>query len=206
MSIDKDGFYQLEWKSDTLSIPKHEPDEKPKKLKGWKKDMLKKLKRAPKPSCIKKFHNTKLTNLKVDEGSQITFKQNKNKCKPSPKAYILISLGEGIYHRLSVKTYHKLLKINKVMIEFTFLAKDDYSDKAEVLSKSSTIIQSINDLLRFVLWERMRIDAVYEVQAKASVFTDYDFKYRIAVMKSNGELETYRDINKFLANYNLNLI
>ena len=204
MSLDKEGFHLLDWKNDTIfeSVPKKHK----KKKKSWQARGIKLVKRAPMPNHIKKFHNTRLANYKIEEDSEVVFKSDKSKTKPSAKNYIMISLGDNIYHRLTIKKYHKLLKLSKILIQFTFLAKDDYSDKAEIISETSTMIYSINDLLRFVLWERMRIDAVYEVQAKASIFTDYDFKYRIFVLLTDGATKSYKDINKFLSDYDLDLI
>ena len=109
--------------------------------------------------------------------------------------------------RLSVKTYTKLLRIKKIAVEFRLTVKDDYMNKPETVFKSTQTIMSINEFLRFVVDSRYMIDSVYNLQDKASIFSEYDFKYRFAVqIKGVDEPECYDDINELLEEFKIRKI
>ena len=62
---------------------------------------------------------------------------------------------------------------------------------------------SINELLKFAVNSRYLVDVVYGIQDKASIFSDYDFKFKLLVIYDSGKIDYYKSINDFLKNFNL---
>ena len=213
MSIDKDGFIHLEWRNDLIKLPtgkdvkRENKKASGKRKSSWKSRLSKELKNAPKRKTVRRFHSTELANYYIPEDAKARFKTDVESRKTFKAPVVMIAIGEDLYMRLSVKTYTKLLRIKKIAVEFRLTVKDDYMNKPETLFKSTQTIISINEFLRFVVDSRYMIDSIYNLQDKASIFSEYDFKYRFAVqIKGVDEPECYDDINELLEEFKIRKI
>ena len=208
MSIDKEGFQHLEWSADELKIVRHAGKNRTKtKVKSDKaKKLLKEIKKSRAPKDVKNFHSTKLKNYSISEDDKIEFRNSRTKLRLPKQAYVLINIGEDLFYRLSVKTYNKLTKLSYVTIEFHLTVQDDYMKKPQNVFKQTKVIFSINDLLHYMVNSRYLVDVVYGIQDKASIFSDYDFQFRILEVENSGKMEYFKSINEFLQKYNLRQI
>lgn len=222
---DKDGFFKLEPKPGfDFKKAKKAKDKSPKvkKIKfkkgSWKYWLYKKLNNwNPFTKNIKDFHFTKLTNYMVctdGEKSQcIGFQKalETNNVKKLNKKYkncaILINAYDDIFMKLSVKSYLKLSDIDKIAIskKVTCWFDGEKDDESDLLSHED-VIDNINELCYQIANHRFLIAGISEIQANACGFTDYSYKFKIVVMKTDGSVETYKgDMNDFMKAYDLKL-
>ena len=204
MSIDKEGFQHLEWSTDELKIVRHSKKKKIKvKAKGKQQKLLKEFKKSRVPKDIKGFHSTKLKSYSITEATKSEFRNNSNKLKLPKQSVVLINIGDDLFYRLPVKTYSKLCRLQSVTVETCITVQDDYMKSAQNLYKQTKVMFSINELLKFAVNSRYLVDVVYGIQDKASIFSDYDFKFKLLVIYDSGKIDYYKSINDFLKDFNL---
>lgn len=188
----------------------------PKFKKGsWKYWLYKKLKKAPIGKHVDKFHETTMDNLVVynDGKPKITISNQKLSKKTIdkltekyPDSYILINSSENMFTKISLNSYKKFIGVEKIMIYFEMEVHDD-GEKPYTVVETETAIDSINKLFYFLNYERVRIDSIYDLQARITWYTTYEFKYRVMVSRKDGTTEYYKgNLNKFLKAYELRII
>lgn len=216
-----DGFITLVKKQSTeqtkLSKRKNKDMTKPKFKKGsWKHWLYKRLKKLQPSKVVSKFHDTKLKNIVVYRNdkprasisSEKMTKELLTKLETKfPDAYILINSGDNMFTKINLSAYKKLMDIEKIVMHFELTVIDDGEDEPQQLYEKDVTIDSINRLCNVVNTERVCIDSVYDIQARCTWYSVYEFDYRIMVQKRDGSIEYYKDsINKFLKAYDLDLI
>lgn len=204
MSIDKEGFQHLEWSADELKIVRHPKKKKIKvKASGKEQKLLKEFKKSRVPKDIKGFHSTKLKNYSITEATKSEFRNNSSKLKLPKQSVVLINIGEDLFYRLPIKAYAKLCKLQSVTVETCITVQDDYMESAQNLYRQTKVMFSINELLKFAVNSRYLVDVVYGIQDKASIFSDYDFKFKLLAIYDSGKIDYYKSINDFLKDFDL---
>lgn len=230
--FDSDGYFHLEAKID-LTKPhstkltivekpakkkKKEKINKPKFKKGsWKHYLWKKIRDWRSSQYVEDFHFVKLENLVIyrddsskDKGKLSIYttknrlkKKQLDKLKKSDDAYVLVNTYDQMYTKIPIKSYLKLIEIDKIIFDLTLTGIDDGGDKFDVYGKTD-IVDNINDLMRYVNIQRQGIEGVYDIQAACCGYTIFEFKFKIVVSKLNGEAVTYKsDMNDFMKDYGL---
>lgn len=221
-SIDKDGFLVLipkKVKEDKVpQKPKKEKPEKqhknPFKKGSWKSYMYKRLKKWRSSKLSPDFHFVKLENIilmtdgetpKVSLFNRRLTKGKLEKLKTKhPECAVLINCGCNTYLKISLKSYLKLIEIDKICISVAITALDDGFNERFDFYDNEQVITNINDLMNFINYHRQCIEGIYEIQANVCSFTDVDFKFKIVVLKRNGKAEVYKgDMNDFMAAYSI---
>ena len=220
--IDKDGFLVLipkKTKNDkSESKPKKEKPEKahknPFKKGSWKSYMYKRLKKWKPSKLSPDFHFVKSENIilmtdgetpkvslfnhRLTKGKLEKLKQKHQDCA------VLINCGVNTYLKISLKSYLKLIEIDKIYISVSITALDDGFNERFDFYNTEQVITNINDLMSFVNYHRQCIEGIYEIQANVCSFTDVNFKFKIVVLKRNGKAEVYKgDMNDFMAAYDI---
>lgn len=231
---DKDGFLILE-RNEKLSehvmvkVPmsntkkksnRQTIDTKPKnpfKKGSWKHHFWKVAMRYLPHNFIRKFHNTRMMNVSIHhpDGEAIQCgihygpwdgKFLKNAIKEDKDGTILVNCGGNMFMRIPLKSYKKLSKISKIVIDFKLSAWYDGECEVCDIYNSTQVIDNINDLLSFINYHQQSIFGIYEIQAQCCGYTDFNYDFRILVVKNNGKTETYHsDMNDFMKEYGLRL-
>lgn len=231
---DQDGFHLLIRKNATSDSKKpeatkpklktivdhdkqtvHTKIKNPFKKGSWKSQLWKNLQRYNLGRWIRSFHNVNFQNFTIyrkqeDSDYEVTahsrelpktFIQDLKHCD---KAHIMIAIGDCMYARIPVKAYKKLLKVEKVVIQFTMDALADGETEQVTLLDEYNVIDNINELLSYVNYRRQGVYGVYELQAKCCGFTEYFYNFRILVTFRDGSCKTYKgDMNEFLKDFDL---
>lgn len=194
---------------------KDSQSEKPKFKKGsWKHYLWKKIKKWKSSKFVEDFHFVKFDNLAVYtkdgkpkivmSSSRFDLKKLKDLQKKHGDLYVFVNATERMYMKISLKSYLKLMEIDKIAINFRLEACFDGEVEIDELYESDTIIDNINELANYINYHRKGIEGVYEIQARCCAYTDYHFKCRILVYKRDGSVETYKsDMNDFMKAYDL---
>lgn len=210
---ENDGFFQL--------IPKAKKDKKPKKKKepkfkkgGWKYWLNKKLRDWRSSKYVDHFHFEKRENILIAcrKDPEVMF-FNKRIGKSTLKelkhlvdkddVFVLIDAYDKTYLQFSIKSYLKLMEIDKMIINFHLEADNDGVEIVDVY-ENETVIDNINDLANFINFHRQGIEGVYAIQANCTCYTMYNFRFRIVVRKVDGSVETYKgDMNDFMKAYDI---
>lgn len=195
---------------------KKKKEVKPPKFKkgGWKHWLYKKLKNWKSSRFVDEFHFEKRKNILIahQRDPEVMFfnkKISKSTLKKLQKlagkdgVYILVDAYDKMYMRFSVESYLKLMKIDKMIINFHLCADNDGVETVDITEREE-YITNINDLAAYINYHRQAIEGVYEIQANCSCYTSYDFKFKIVVMKTDGSVETYKgDMNDFMKAYGI---
>ena len=208
---DTEGFLTL--KPAKKDKPK-KSKKKPKFKKGtWKHWLWKKLKSWKSGKSVEDFHFTRLENLIIyNDGkpkvkifsSQYSLDKIRKYQDTYKDAYLLINSTDQMYTRISLKSYLKLMEVDKIAINFRLRARYDCDVEVADVYELDEVIDSINELCRFINYHRQAINGVYEIQSQCCGYTDYEFKFKILVMKRDGSTETYKsDMNDFMKAYGL---
>lgn len=212
-TTDEDGFLVLDWKKHQNDKPKKvkKPKKKKKKSKGIMKAWVLRLLNSCVPSkMVEKFHDTRMENIVIYDKHDVPhtirykghmdkalFKKIKNKY---PDAYVLINGGDGFYSKVSVDTYVKMSKISRVVVHFelhaTLDGRDD-DDQRNVISPIDRVIDSVNELVRFHMSERTRVDTIMDMCCCEFWYDMFDSDYRIAVLYNDGTEDYFKYINDF---------
>lgn len=213
----KNEFYSLipiSKESKPKGSDKDKKAKKPHFKKGSWKHWLYKLAMKWKPSrFVEDFHFTKLENVLIAQSSDpevMLFKKRVDKhtlkeiSRLADDCYILINATSHMFMKISIASYKKLMKIDKIAINFTLQASYDGECEIQDIYHFEQVIDSINELAKFINYHRQGIEGVYEVQAQCCAYTDYFFKFKILVYKTDGSCDTYKsDMNDFMKDYGL---
>lgn len=189
---------------------------KPPKFKkgGWKHWLYKKLKGWKSCKYVEQFHFTKRSNILIacESDPEVMFFNHKvgkgtikklQKLAGKENVFVLIDAYDQVYVKFPVKSYLKLMEIDKMIISFRLRANNDDIEIVDVY-EDEVVITNINDLAAYINHFRQGIEGVYEIQANCCCFTYYEFKVKIVVMKTDGSVETYKgDMNDFMKEYGL---
>lgn len=221
LNPEEDGFFTLipKKKKASESTPKKSKDKdkkvKPPKFKkgGWKHWLYKKLKNWHSSKFVSHFHFEKRENIliachkdpvmmffnrKIDKDTLKELKALAGK-----DMVVLVDAGDKTYLEFSIKSYLKLMEIDKMIISFRLRANNDGVEIVDVFDRED-VIDNINDLAEYINHHRRGIDGVYEIQANCCCYTDYEFKMKIVVIKADGSVETYKgDMNDFMKVYDI---
>lgn len=216
MIDERNGLMQLEWNDQ--KEPKQKKTKKKKVKKAKLKDWVYRLLKNCKPSrMVDRFHDTRMENLVIYDNNDrphiVKYKGNIDKPlfkklkKKYQDAYILVNGGDGFFSRISVDTYVKLSKINRLVIHYELLSMDiDDDDMRNIITPIDRVIDSINELVRFHMSERTRIDTICDMCCRDFWYDLFENKYRIAVEYKNGKVLYFKDINDFFDDVGLSLI
>ena len=191
--------------------PKEKP--LPKYKKGtWKRELLGRIKRMFVSPSVEDFHFTKSENLLISfakkdsvvMASRSRFKKNRIKelLKSSDDTTVLIHATDDIYIRMPAKTYLKLCEVDRIAIDVHFFARMDYDEIIE-LDQREYNITHIGELADFIVQHRAGINGVYDMEAKCYGFQYPRYKIKTMVLRTDREVETYKDINDFMEAYGL---
>lgn len=180
---------------------------------GWKHWLYKKLKNWHSSKFVDAFHFEKRENILIacrNDPEVLFFSERigRGTIKELTKlvgkdAFVLIDAYDKTYLEFSIKSYLKLMKIDKMIISFRLRANNDGVEIVDVYEREE-VIDNINDLARFINYHRQGIEGVYEIQSNCCCYTDYEFRMRIVVMKTDGSCETYKgDMNDFMKAYDI---
>ena len=132
--------------------------------------------------------------------------------KKNPTSFVLINTGTDAYIKIPIKSYIRLMNVDKIGINFTLSCgydeedMEDDEDRYDIVY-DERVIDSINELLLYVEHIRHMVDGIYELQALCCGYNRYDFQFKIMVYNRNGTVETYKsDMNDFLEDYDLDKI
>ena len=191
-------------------IPK---SNKPHFKKKWQKWLWKKLSKWRSGRYVEDFHFVRLDNLviyRTDKPkvivskSKFDIKKIRSLKKKHSDLYVLINATDLMYMRVSLKSYIKLMEIDKIAIEFKLRAAFDGEFDVMDVYDNTIILDNINDLARFINQHRCSINGIYELQVNCCGYTDYDYRFHIMVYKRDGSIETYKsDMNDFMEAYGL---
>lgn len=212
---DKDGFISLVRKTamplDVKSPSKRhdKPAKHPFKKGSWKAWMYKKLTKLRTPKSVRKFHDTKLSNLVIYRSSdpkavisnkRFTEATLDRLAKRHPlDYYLLINTGLNTYIRVSLESYLAMAKIERLTVNMELYARDDYDCDPYLIQEFDYTMFSINELLNFVNYMRQLIDGVAEVQAQCCGFTFHEYKFHTVVLMENGKAHAFKgDFNEVL--------
>lgn len=207
---DKDGFTILQRKEHSSEKKKEKKSKKRKFKKGSVKSWVYRLmkKYAPRKT-VKKFHDTRMENLVIydkDDHPHVV------RCKGSlektlvkklktkyPDAYILINGGDGFFSKVSIETYLIVSKITRIAVHYELTAMIDGSDEEErnIITPIDRVFDSINELVRFHMTERTRIDTISDMCCRDFWYDLFNNDYRIMVEYVDGSLAYYKHINDF---------
>ena len=187
----------------------------------WKHSMLKLLRKWKPSRFITEFHQTKLENLVIYGDGKLRADRFtgpfdasalKSIRKKNPTSFVLINTGTDAYIKIPIKSYIRLMNVDKIGINFTLSCgydeedMEDDEDRYDIVH-DERVIDSINELLLYVEHIRHMVDGIYELQALCCGYNRYDFQFKIMVYNKNGTVETYKsDMNDFLEDYDLDKI
>ena len=217
---DDDGYYVLQRKENPTEQTKDKEPKKEKKAKlpkykkgTWKHSLLKRLKKMFIPVAVEDFHFTRAENILVSFGkkrsvvlaSKTAFQRSKIKSmlKDAEDTTVFIYASDDMYLRIPGKSYLKLCEIDRMIIDFSFCARMDYGEEIEIDHRTYSIAH-IGDLADFIIQHRAGINGVYELEASCYGFEHPRYDIHAMVMKTDGEVETYKgDLNTFMDKYGL---
>lgn len=184
----------------------------------WKHSMLKLLRKWKPSRFITEFHQTKLENLVIYGDGKLRADRFtgpfdasalKSIRKKNPTSFVLINTGTDAYIKIPIKSYIRLMNVDKIGINFTISCgydEEDDEDRYDIIH-DERVIDSINELLLYVEHIRHMVDGIYELQALCCGYNRYNFQFKIMVYNRNGAVETYKsDMNDFLEDYDLDKI
>lgn len=195
--------------------PKADKPKLPFKKGTRKYSLYKKLNKAPIERNSIGFHEKELRNIAitdvnkvkaVDFYTKISNEDIDKLTKRTKVISVLINCSDGIFRRISLKSYLKLCKLHKIIIVRECVIQDPCQFVCTVTDSDKRIITTINHLLRYLTEERIRCDCIYETQVRSRGYDMYDFKYRIMTVDTKGNYKYYNDINKFCKKFMLDLI
>ena len=213
----ENGFTILERRIDEPKAkkPKKKKTDGQQFKKGsWKRNTYLELKRLPIPMNVEHFHDGTRCNLLVSKITSTRSHVSLGECfgfgdvtglsKGSPGYDVYVNAKNGLYLRLPWKVYKKLIKINRIHI-LSYLECYITGDRnPTILDRVEWDITSINDLAEFLNVNGSGVDT--RVKNAINCFRRFDsYKQRVHIMviKSNGKVRTWNDLNKFLEFYGL---
>lgn len=210
-------YLTLHRKSKEETTPKSnkkKSSKKPFKKGSWKDWLYRKLIKLRTPSNVSHFHDMSAENLIIHRKSKpnVTFSKrrftesqlSKLEKRYPDDCYILINCGESMFYRLSLKSYLKLCKIDRMIVNMDLYAEDDYDQGTYVIQEFDRTIYTINDLLHFVIYLRSLIDGVAETQSQMCGFTYHKYKFTTVIISANGKAKAYKgDFNEVLQEYEI---
>lgn len=118
---------------------------------------------------------------------------------------VLVSVGNGVYMNISLKSYKKLTKLQKVAIHFKLTAYNDYEpDQPMDIVEYDDVFDNINALMGFINYHHQGILGVYDIQAMCIGMTDFVYDFKIMTYSADGKVKTYKgDMNDFMIDYGL---
>lgn len=219
---DEDGFQVLIRKSpaDKAKAEKKALKEKEKKERklfknpfkkgSWKFDFFKRAKNYRTSANVQDFHFTKCDNLVVyrrDDPKTIISKSRFN-LKELEKiadkysdSFVLVNAYLNTFLKISVKSYLKLMKVKKIVIEYVVQVQEDgYEEYGfEDFYEATQVIDNINELMSFINYYRNLIHGVGEVQARVCNYTWVNFKVKTLIIKQDGDTKTFKgDFNEVM--------
>lgn len=221
--FDNDGFYHLTTKQSALPTKAWKPSEpikekKPKKKdkfkKGsWKYFLWKRLRKWVSSRFVEEFHFVKLTNYltygsrvggyKTEEFCTKLKKSKIKKAKQAEESMVLVNSYSREFNQISLKSYLKLMEIDKIAIEYELIGDLDGVERCTVYDTTITI-DNINDLMEFIKNHRAGINGVYDIQCYCCAYTTYEFKFKMLVHMRDGSFKTYKsDMNDFMKDFDL---
>lgn len=213
MDYDKDGFIKLIRKSATGEKPEKK-SKKPFKKGSWKAWLFKKLKKWKSSKHVQDFHFVKQENL-IIVGKDGKLKTTLTGHKPDDKliekleknkknSFILINCGENIFTKISVKTYLKLMEIDRIAISVTLRCSDDAGEEEFDAYDDEQVFDNINSFLSWVNYYRQLVYGVCEIQSHMCGFMYTRYKAKTLIRKVDGTFETYKgDFNEVLKAYDI---
>lgn len=220
-----DGFFQLIRKTPDQQEDKKPPKKKKAKSKepkkkalpkypkdSWKHAFLKRIKRMFVSSNVEDFHFTRSENILISfakkrsvvRASSKRFDRSKIKAllKESDDTSVFVHAMDDTYVRMPAKSYLKLCGVDKIIIDVHFIATPDYRDEVELDCRCYDITH-INALADFIVQHRAGIYGIYDMEAKCYGFEHPKTETRIMVLRTDNEVETYKNINRFMEAYGL---
>lgn len=217
-NYDKDGFIQLIRKSETSMKEDESPknakksSKRPFKKGSWKMWLFKKLKKWRSPKSVVGFHHIKTPSV------YITKRNDKVKCfiseqKPSEEqlkklqkhksdSFVLINCGEGIYTRISMKCYLKLLEVDRIAVAITLVCTDDSGDEEFDAYNDEQVFDSINSFLSWVNYYRQLCYGVCETQSHMCGFMYTRYKAKTVIRYTDGSVKAFKgDFNEVLKEF-----
>lgn len=211
MAYDENGFIVL-----TKRVEKSKKTKvkfKKGSMKAW---LYKKIQKYAFSKAIEHFHNTRCENITIytKSGKSKIIRHNERLDKATitrltekyPDATVLIDAGDRFYERIPFATYLKLIKIKRVAVNFELTDLPDGEEEYSTIMEYMTMLDSINDVIRFHITERTRCDTIHDIYVKDYWYSLFEMKYRVMVELKNGEIEYYKYINDFFQAYGLGVI
>lgn len=185
----------------------------PFKKGSWKYNLFKHLKKFRISKFIEDFHFVKLENILIyrkDDPKAIISKtrfSQKDLEKISNKyedAFILVNASCNTYIKISLKSYMKLMKIQRLAVDYKVNVMEDGDDEFFEYYSHSVLIDNINDLMDFINYYRQLVNGIGDVQACVCCYSWIEFKVKTLVVFNDGTTETYKgDFNEFLKDFNI---
>ena len=218
VGYDKDGFIQLIRRSESVAAEgKSEKKEKksskrPFKKGSWKMWLYKKLKKWKSSKHVSDFHFTKQINVFLTErkdkvkafvsGQKPTDEQLKRLQKHKDDSFVLINCGEGIYTRISVRCYLKLLEVDRIAISISMICSDDAGDEEFSAYDDEQVFDNINSFLSWVNYYRQLVYGVCEVQSHMCGFMYTRYKAKTVIRYTDGSVKAFKgDFNEVLTEF-----
>lgn len=212
---DKDGFIQLIRKTEDVKPEKKKEkksSKRPFKKGSWKMWLYKKIKRWKSQSSVVDFHFIKQENLIVTDrngkvktlitGQKPTDEQMKKLQKHKDDVFILINCGEGIFTRISLKCYQKLMKVDKIAVSIRLICSDDAGEEEFDAFDDEQVFDNINSFLSWVNYYRQLVYGVCEVQSHMCGFMYTRYKARTVISFTDGSVKAYKgDFNEVLTEF-----
>ena len=202
---DADGFLHLQWINKTeVKTIKPKKEKKVKKIKfkkgSWKDRLYKMIVKLRKPKNVDKFHDKTMQNIILHktkyEKSNVSVNTKKNNV-------ILVNTGDNIYMSLTGSSYNKLGKVRRIAFEYKLKSMEDFENEYSDIYVDSVVCHDINSMCSNLVYFRQLIGGIAELQALTCGFTRFQFKVKILVYKDNENVECYKDINKFIEDYEI---
>lgn len=212
-NYDKDGFIQLIRRTEPKERKADkDPKKNPFKKGTWKAWLFKKLRKWKSSKHVQDFHFVKQENLivinrkgktkavmsggKPDEATLQKLVKNKK------DAFVLINCGEGVFIRISVKCYLKLMEIDRIAVSIQLRCSDDSGDEEFDAYDDEQVFDNINSFLSWVNYYRQLVYGVCEVQSHMCGFMYTRYKSKVIIRKVDGSVESYKgDFNEVLSEY-----
>lgn len=213
---DEEGFVVLKRKDQKPAEKKQKRAHKkhPFRRGSWKDFLYTKIRKWKSSKYVDDFHFVKLENIVVYRKSKpkailtrkkLTKSQLEKLQDKYDDCYILINSYDNVFVRLTLKSYMKLIEIDKIAISYKMEGiEDGYEDEKYPVYDLEQVIDNINDLMSWINYYRQLIAGVCEVQASCCNFTIFEFKVKTVVQMRDGTLKTYKgDFNEVMQDFDI---
>ena len=187
---------------------------------SWKRVAYKKLCKSIPGRNIKDFHFTRLTNFAIyrkNEPKVIAFSESmkyddvKKLSNKYPDAIVLINIRNNIYREISLKSYLKLAKIDKIYIDEKVYHEpdgwepDEDEDTELYEFEKTSVVHNINDLFSLVTYTLYMSAGINDLQARCLGYDWFEYRLKLMVATIDGKVKPYKTWDDFAKDYKVNI-